>query len=287
MTSAPFLARAVGYGSLARFLGWAVLAWAICQGVGIFLWIPRWSAFPNPFAALAGCAVIFWGMRHVLRREGLSLASIGFDLRPSSGAWFGAGLLLGAGITAVALFGAALFMGGKWTSGAATWLYGLAALNGYFWASLLEELLFRGFLLQRLIALWGRPLALGAIALAFGLFHLPGMSGIAALKMIGSTAMCSLFYSALVLRSGSLWSAVAAHLAMNWVLHTGLGGTGKTAFLTAVYPTERSVGFDVAYWSFIVVLGAAAWLLLPKAAAREPSRHRELAPINGAQERTL
>jgi membrane protease YdiL (CAAX protease family) len=137
------------------------------------------------------------------------------------------------------------------------------------------------------VGLWGRAWALGTIALAFGLFHLPGMSGIAAVKMVGSTAMCSLFYSALVLRSGSLWSAVAAHLAMNWVLHTALGATGKTAFFSPVYSAERSVGFDAAYWSFIVVLGLAAWLLLPKVTSRESSLHNQSAPPRGAKESTL
>jgi len=75
--------------------------------------------------------------------------------------------------------------------------------------------MFRGFLLRRLTGVWGRGWTLAEIALAFGLIHLPGLSGLTAVKMVCTNRCMLAVFSALCLRGGTLWSAVAAHLAMN------------------------------------------------------------------------
>ena len=160
--------------------------------------------------------------------------------------------------------------------GTASWSYALGVLLAYSVASFLEELLFRGYLLRQLTGIWGRSWALATIALAFGLFHLPGLTGLSAVKMVCTTGACSLLFSALYFRSGTLWSAVAAHLAMNWVLHTVLGVTGKTAFFRPVFDTTRPTPIDIGFWSLLLVVGGNAFVLLPKAdtktAVGEPLR---------------
>jgi membrane protease YdiL (CAAX protease family) len=237
--------------------------------IGIFAWSPRWNEHPNPFAAFAGAGVILWGTHRVLRRDDETLAFLGLDLRVTYLPAFGRAILIGAGIVALVSILLTVVPGAQWQPGAASWSYALGALLAYSIASLLEELLFRGYLLRRLIELWGRGWALAVIALAFGLFHLPGMSGVAAVKMVCTTAACSLLFSALYLRSGTLWSAVAAHLAMNWVLHTVLGVTGKTALLRPVFEANAQVGIDVGFWSFLIVVAGSALLLLPRSSAAD------------------
>jgi membrane protease YdiL (CAAX protease family) len=259
----PVSARTSGT-SIALFLGWTVLAWAVCSAVGIFVWIPQWKEFPNPFAAFAGSCVILWGTRSVLRRDGHTLAALGNDLRARYLPAIGSALLIGAGTVVIATAVLAFFLRPQWGWGTASWSYALGVLVAYSVASFLEELMFRGYLLRRLTELCGRGWALAAIALAFGLFHLPGLAGLDAVKMVCTTAACSLLFSALTLRSGTLWSAVAAHLAMNWVLHTVLGVTGKTAFFRPVFDTTISTPIDVGFWSFLLVVGGSGFLLLPK-----------------------
>jgi uncharacterized protein len=171
---------------------------------------------------------------------------------------------------------------GEWNPGNASLGYVLISLNAFFWGSMLEELMFRGYLLPRLIALWGRGWALVAIALAFGLFHLPGLAGMEATKMVGTTAACSLLYSALVLRTGTLWSAVAAHAAMNGVLHTVLGGTGKPALFQPEFASVSLHGVDVGFWALLLIAGGVGFLLLPKATPRNDGRSRPVVAFPAA-----
>jgi membrane protease YdiL (CAAX protease family) len=253
---------------VAVFLVWAALTWVLTTMIDRFFWSPRWKEFPHLYARLAGSLVIFWGTRWMLRREGQSLAVLGIDLRgrylpPFVSAW-----LIGAATIVIASGVLTLFPGAQWHLGNASSGHVLLALASYAAGSYLEELLFRGYLLRRLTEGWGRGWALAIVALGFGLFHLPGLSGVAAVKMVCSTAACSLLFSAVYLRSGTLWSAVAAHLSMNWVLHTILGVTGKTAVFRPVFGSSAAPSIDLGFWIFLIVVAGSAWLLMPKVDAR-------------------
>jgi uncharacterized protein len=260
----------------------AGVAWTCRWFLPGFIWIPSAPDISHTIATLVALAIVLPATFLLLRREKLSFASLGFTPHVRYLPGFGLGAFFG---TAVVLMVAALLtvtLRGEWNPGNASLGYVLISLNAFFWGSMLEELMFRGYLLPRLIALWGRGWALVAIALAFGLFHLPGLAGMEATKMVGTTAACSLLYSALVLRTGTLWSAVAAHAAMNGVLHTVLGGTGKPALFQPEFASVSLHGVDVGFWALLLIAGGVGFLLLPKATPRNDGRSRPVVAFSAA-----
>lgn len=251
-------------GSLPVFIGWAVLALIISQGIGKFLGSTLWKDYPNPVGAIAGVVIMLWGTSRILRREGGNLTALGLDVSHRHLPAFGLSFIYGGSAVVLTFAAITLVQRPQWHAGTASWGHAWGALHAYFWAAMLEELMCRGYLLRRLIGRWGRPWALLAVALPFALLHLPGLSGVALPKMLATTAACSVFFSAAYLRSKTLWSAVGAHLAMNWVLHTVLGGTGRPSLLRADFSTSTPVSVDVGFWAFLLFVGGGAWLLLPR-----------------------
>ncbi|HEX2099383.1 MAG TPA: type II CAAX endopeptidase family protein [Candidatus Synoicihabitans sp.] len=251
--------------ALITFVVAAAFAWAIRWFSTGFFWIPAAPDLSHTISILLALTIVVGTTWIVLRRERLGFDSIGFTFRPRYVPAFGFGALIGTGVVVVVALLLTLTLRGHWQAGAATWGYVLLSLQAYFWGSMLEELMFRGYLLPRLIAWWGRGYALAALAVAFGLLHLPGLSGLAAVKMVGTTAACGFLYSALVLRTGTVWSAIAAHAAMNWVLHTVLGGTGKPGLFRPEFASASFHGIDIGFWALLLLAGGAAFLLLPKA----------------------
>jgi membrane protease YdiL (CAAX protease family) len=248
------------------FLAWAFLAWGLARAISVFTWSPHWKEYPNPFAAIVGVLALIWGTRSALRRDGRSLADLGLDLGLPHLRAFGFALVIGTSVTLLTTLVVTLISKPRWETGAISWGYAASATHAFFWAALFEELLFRGYLLRRLIEWWGQPSALVAVALAFGLFHLPGLSGWTAVKMVCTTGASSLLFSALLLRSGSLWSAVAAHFSMNLVLHPLLGEAHETtSFFHAVFPLNPPLKFDVGFWSLLLIIIGSALVLFRKA----------------------
>jgi membrane protease YdiL (CAAX protease family) len=138
----------------------------------------------------------------------------------------------------------------------------------YLFGALLEELAFRGHPLLGLKERYGAGRAVLAVSLAFGILHLPGTSGIGAVKMIVTTGLCSVIFSIAYLRSGSLWSAVGLHMAMNVTLHSvsGAGGGAGPSLLRAVFDSRSPPAFDAGFWAFTaaaVMTIAALGLLRP------------------------
>jgi len=112
-------------------------------------------------------------------------------------------------------------------------------------AAWFEELLFRGYLFQwlggataRLLQAACRPFGLGQVgrkivsfvgfyipilmsSILFGLLHLsnPGSTDLATVN----TVLAGVWFSVLVLRQGSLWSAISAHWAWNATILLGVG----------------------------------------------------------------
>lgn len=265
--------------ALITFLVVAALAWTIRWFSTGFFWIPGAPDISHTISTLLALAIVAWITWVLLRRERLSFESIGFTFHPCYVPAFGFGALIGAGVVVAVALVLTLSLRGTWQVGTATWGYVLLSLQAYFWGSIVEELMFRGYLLPRLTAWWGRGWALAVLALAFGLFHLPGLAGPGALKMVCTTAACGLLYSALVLRTGTLWSAIAAHGAMNWVLHTVLGGTGKPGIFRAEFSSAGFHGVDVGFWGLLVIAGGVAFLLLPKTTATGSTRVRSVVTL--------
>jgi hypothetical protein len=101
-------------------------------------------------------------------------------------------------------------------------------------AALFEEVAVRGYPFQVLREAAGPAAALVLTSVVFGLLHLsnPGVSAGA----IAIVALAGVFLGAVLLATGSLWAAWAAHLGWNWtlgaVLHAAVSGL---PFATPVY----------------------------------------------------
>jgi len=126
----------------------------------------------------------------------------------------------------------------------------------YLVGALLEELAFRGHALLRLKERYGTIVAVLLVSLAFGVLHLPGMTGMNAVKIIALTGMCSSLFCLAYLVSGSLWAAVGLHAGMNFMLHSilGAGGGRGPSLLKPVYEQSALASYDPAFWCFIIIL---------------------------------
>ncbi|MBW8745877.1 MAG: CPBP family intramembrane metalloprotease, partial [Sphingomonas sp.] len=100
--------------------------------------------------------------------------------------------------------------------------------------------------------------------LAFGLLHLPGMTGVNAIKIVALTGLSSLLFCLAYLPSGSLWMAVGLHAGMNFMLHSvlGAGGDRGPSLLKPIYTQTSPVAYDAAFWSLMVVQFVFAIALL-------------------------
>jgi membrane protease YdiL (CAAX protease family) len=194
------------------------------------------------------------GSIRLLKQNHLPTTVLGLSF--SSRSFFN--FLIGAciGILSLSLMGLVLYLFIPFHFSAGT-LNGLQILKesySYFWGNFLEELIFRGFLLISLSNLIGWRKAVWVMALAFGLFHLPGTRfGIAGLKMIVTTALYSLIFSYAVILTGSLWTAIGVHVISNILLHTitGLDGANKAMF-QPIFNDKISINYDVSFLTFLI-----------------------------------
>lgn len=83
-------------------------------------------------------------------------------------------------------------------------------------AALYEELLSRGYVLAAMADWMGMPAAVGVTSVGFGLLHL-GNPGATAQPIILVT-LAGVFLGAVLVATGSLYAAWAAHFAWNWVM---------------------------------------------------------------------
>lgn len=95
----------------------------------------------------------------------------------------------------------------------------------FVWAALLEELLFRGFLFQRLVDGAGATLALVVMAVLFAVAHWgnPGMHGATETWATIDTILGGLTLGLAYLRTGSLALPFGIHFGWNWVQGSLLG----------------------------------------------------------------
>jgi membrane protease YdiL (CAAX protease family) len=103
--------------------------------------------------------------------------------------------------------------------------------------------------------------------------------GMAAAKMIATTSAMSIVFSYSFLRTGTLWTAVGLHVALNVSLHTltGLDGEGKTTLwkpIFGLWPT----GYDAGFWTFITITSLVAFFLSRKIDPRFFTRNPESRP---------
>ena len=132
----------------------------------------------------------------------------------------------------------------------------------YLFGSIIEELAFRGYPFLRMRRTYGVVAAVAISSLAFGLFHFPGMHGLALLKVVATAGLCSVIFCLGFLRAGTLWAAIALHAGLNITLHSVLGaGDANRASLLRVVADGPTPGWDVWFWSFMAAGSVAAVLL--------------------------
>ncbi|HEY8995333.1 MAG TPA: type II CAAX endopeptidase family protein [Lacunisphaera sp.] len=131
--------------------------------------------------------------------------------------------------------------------------FGLRAIE-YLGGNAGEELIFRGYLLLLLRSHCGLPAALVITGLLFGCFHLPGLSGVAALKMVCTTFLGGTLFAYGFLLSGTLWSAISLHVVGNIVLHHVFGLSSQPSLLTPVFDRPWPTAYDPAFLVWLAIL---------------------------------
>lgn len=159
-----------------------------------------------------------------LRRQPLSAIGLQFNrtwLRQASvGVAFGGAQMLAAVALIVGIGGVRFSLdpaAGFDVLAAGTWAFA--------WAALLEELLFRGFVFQRLIDGIGAPIALLVMGAVFAAAHLgnPGMQGATEIWATIDLVLAGILLGLAYLRTGSLALPLGMHFGWNWFQGTVLG----------------------------------------------------------------
>jgi membrane protease YdiL (CAAX protease family) len=176
---------------------------------------------PGPLAAAAALvfgAALFISRALLRRFENRPLSTLGIPLR---GPWI-PGLLVGSllGLAPVGLIvaiavvtgNAQISAGGTSTDHTASGVVVIAL--GIVLLSVLEEILWRGYLLQQLAQWGGRWLAALITAAAWASLHAmnPGASALG----VVNTTLDGLLLAWLVMRTGSLWIVIGNHIAWNF-----------------------------------------------------------------------
>jgi membrane protease YdiL (CAAX protease family) len=216
--------------------------------------------------AAGGVVLLLFGSKMLLRRDGFPADALGLQLTLPHARGFVLGVA--GGLLFIALMAATLAVQVPfhWERGLLSRSHAAFAAHTYFWTSFGEELIFRGYALVALSCYVGPRKAVWALALTFGLFHLPGMGmGMAAAKMIATTSAMSIVLTYSFLRTGTLWTSVGLHVALNVSLHTltGLDGEGKATLwkpIFGLWPT----GYDAGFWTLITITSLVASILSRK-----------------------
>jgi membrane protease YdiL (CAAX protease family) len=175
-----------------------------------------------------------------LRRE--PLASVGLQLDRRWAREFAWGCGIGLIGIAVATGLVVAFGGVRFVLDPARAVGSLAfGLYLFVFVALLEELLFRGFLFQRLVAgigVWPAQFAMGAL-FAFAHWNNPGMEGAAKAWATLDIGLAAVTLGFAYLRTRSLAMPIGMHLAWNWlqghVLGFGVSGMDLPGWLQPVF----------------------------------------------------
>lgn len=131
-----------------------------------------------------------------------------------------AGIAIGSAPALAALLLAVLVGGAAWVSdpilagGPAIWLGAVVRTLGVLLvAALWEELAFRGVGLVALDRAFSRPVALGVLAIAFGLVH-SNNPNVTALGVV-NIAVAGVFLGVVFFTPGGIWASLGAHLGWN------------------------------------------------------------------------
>ena len=200
-----------------------VMLWSSSLGAALFLRISAGTWTPTPeestlIPAVLGTGagglltVVFLRARADWRALGLVPTELKWQLKAVlwSGAFLGVSMLWGGLLQYLGVEpqqDISLAVMERWPSTEAAVLIGYGVLI----APLVEELLFRGFLLPPLVRRLGAAGGVGISAVLFGLMHLSDPQAVPPLIVLGAVL------GWLRLRSGSLWPALLLHVCNNSV----------------------------------------------------------------------
>lgn len=246
-----------------------IAGWAFFPGDGA---IPQLGRIVIPLSF--SIALIALNQR-LLARDGFAADALGLKLTPARVGGAFAGSFLMALVFFLMAAGLWLLVPFHYERGPLSLAaFGLRAIE-YLCGNAGEELIFRGYLLLLLRRHCGLPAALAITGVLFGLFHLPGLSGPAALQMICTTFLGGTLFAYGFLLTGTLWSAIGLHVAGNIVLHQVLGLSGQASLLRPVFdqpwPTTYNPGF-VAWLAIMVPIVIAAAYCHHRMETRPPVR---------------
>ncbi len=216
--------RAVAIFVLAGVVAWAInLAPQMLGGSLMNFWVR------TTFILLAD-ALLLYVTYTSLKRNGIPVAAMGLSIekRLYKDALIGVAIAI-ATITTMAMV-LSLFVPYHFVYRSLSAGYILKESYSYILGAMLEELLFRGFLLLMFAKRFGWRAGLLIMALPFGLYHLAG-----GLSMVVSTTIFSFIFGLSFVLTGSLWTAVFLHATVNILLHTitGLDGAGNVVYTLA------------------------------------------------------
>lgn len=208
-----------------------------------------------------------------LRRQALSDAGLRMDLRFAREFAWGSALGMASLLAAVGLMMAAgvvqLRLDPARSAGGLAW-----GLYAFLWAALLEELLFRGFVFQRLLDGIGTGGALWGMAALFAAGHWtnPGMEGAARIVGTVDIGLAAVMLGLAYVRTRSLALPLGLHLGWNWMQGSVLGfnvsGFEHTGWWTPVIdpgaPLLGGGGVGVEGSLFSVAVGVVVIALLWK-----------------------
>ena len=141
-----------------------------------------------------------------------------------------------------------------------------------------EELLFRGFVFQRLIASAGTWVAQLIISGFFLLTHVnnPGIEDSLTLLPMVNIFLASIVFGFIVIKSRTLWSAIVMHFSANWFQGTlfgfGISGQSEVSIFKPIFhsPEEWMTGGDfgleasVPGLATLLILLSALWYFAPR-----------------------
>ena len=214
------------------------------------------------------------GICQLLRRKPIAelLGRIDLD-------WFrdlGLGGLIGAALMLVPAFflGITGLVHWQWNlNGSFSLISGLLLFAG---VAIAEELLFRGFIFQRLLTGIGNWAAQLVVAVFFLLTHLnnPGMTGGVKILAGINIFLASILFGLAFLRTRSLAMPLGIHFVANWVqgglLGFGVSGEEQSGILILVirqgynWLTGGSFGLEASLPGLVCVMAALVWLYIWK-----------------------
>jgi membrane protease YdiL (CAAX protease family) len=226
----------------------SMVGWVFFPGDGA---IPQLGRILIPLCFSIALVVL---NQRLLAGDGLAPDALGLKLTPAR-----AGTVLASSLLMALIFAA--MAGGLWLLVPFHYQRGPLSLPAFSLRSIEylagnagEELIFRGYLLLLLRRHLGLTAALAITGLLFGLFHLPGLSGMAALKMTCTTMLGGALFAYGFLLTGTLWSAIGLHVAGNIVLHHVLGLSGQPSLLTPVFDQPWPTTYDPAFVVWLAIL---------------------------------